>query len=335
MILAKIHIGRYASPPIGRGVPPGRDRLAAIVLRGGRHRPTRGIEALARCHFVTLTLARNCLAALLWIVFAVNGVATAATRLSFNDLPPNTYVTTQYAVRGTGVVFPYWPYLYVLPWLNGGKPVLRSYKDQWESGERLVVTFTSPQTLVRVLAGGQGVGTLHAFSGVDGGGALIAQDAKPMSTAAFTTPLEVKTASPSIRSVIFEIALLAYGGISELYFEGEAPAPIASAPPVVHITSPPNNAQLDYPSGPLAVQGTVTGEQLLPFVLLELGFSQPAGYAGLPYTDLVPLTGSGTTRTFSSVVMPAMGPNRLSVEAENTAGKGNDTVLFASLSPAI
>jgi hypothetical protein len=291
------------------------------------------IRTLAPFFFGRIGIVTIILLIVVLVIFALNDTAAAATTLGFDDLLADTHVTTQYSNRG--VLFPNGAYLDTDPAARSGNRVLRSGypPGEFDPGP-FVIEFTSEQSLVRLFVGTTlskiaRNGTLRAY---DINGVLIAQDG-PKSVAAktFTTSFEVTTTSPSIRRIEIEIPPSEFEAIDDLEFQGKVPAPLPTVPPQVQITSPQNNAQLDVPTT-TKVQGTVTGEGLWPTVTLKLEYPQPPKYAGFPFTSIVPLSVSGTTRTFSVDLGLGLGPQKLTVEAKNISGlKGNDTVFFMNL----
>jgi hypothetical protein len=288
-------------------------KISATALSGKRHRVAATVGAIA------LT------------IFIGAHTASAATILTFEDLPPKTNVTTQYGARG--VVFPQGAFLDTASAPRSGTRVLRAGNPgkEFHPGP-FRMEFTSGQRRVRLFAGttsGFGVnGTLRAFNAA---GSLIAQDGpKAVAATGFTAMFEVKAPAASIVRVELEMGTTEFEAIDDLEFEGVAPPPPAAAIPSVQVTSVANNAQLDVST--ITVQGTVTGEALLPTARLKLEIPLPPGSMAPPFQTGLPLSGAGRTRTFSLPSLTiGIGPHVLTVEAENTAGKGSARVSFTNL----
>ncbi len=195
----------------------------------------------------------------------------------------------------------------------------------------LVIEFTGDQQHVHLFASPPFSrtpipGTLRAF---DANGALVAQDGpKPVDPRGFTTAFEVRTAAAVIRRVELQMGTSDFEAIDDLLFEGEVPPPLPP-PPVVQILSPFDNMDLDAPT--VNITGTVTGETLLPSVTLTSQYLLPPGSTIPPFRTAIPLSGSGTQRTFALSLKAAFGPQVLTVEAQNTGGTGSATVHFTYL----
>lgn len=291
---------------------------------------------------VKLFFGATILAIIALVVFAPKHVALSApsvTTLNFEDLSAGTNVTTQYA--GRGVLFPRGAFVDADPAARSGTRVLRAGNPTKEFHQgSLVIQFTSGQARVSLFAGttlftvGDKVkGTLRAFNST---GAMISQDGpKPVAPKKFTTAFEVKVSGPFIMRIELEMESTEFEAIDDLEFEGEAAAPTPSAVPLVQITSPANNAQLDVST--VTVQGVVTGTALMPTATLKLQVRRPPESTAPPFTTSVPLSGSGTNRTFTVPLAGlGFGPLVLTLEAENTGGlKGIATVQITNLPAAI
>ncbi|MFC7561559.1 LGFP repeat-containing protein [Paenibacillus farraposensis] len=160
---------------------------------------------------------------------------------------------------------------------------------------------------------------------------IIAQDGpKLVQPHAFTTAFEVNTPSSLIMRVEFEIGSQEIEVIDNLEFEGEPPGPLPTNPPVVRITSPATDAQLEVT--PIILTGEVSGEGLLPTATLKLTYRVPPDSTAPPITTLLQLSGSGSTRSFLVPMGLFLGPQEISIEAQNTAGlTGTSTVHFTYL----
>ena len=111
----------------------------------------------------------------------------------------------------------------------------------------------------------------------------------------------------------------------------EPPAPVPTQPPVVQITSPPNGAELDVIS--INIEGTVTGEGLLPPALLTMQWGRPPESTAPPFTSALDLTPSGTTRQFSLPFTGVpLGPITVTVTAQNLAAlQGTAVSVFTNM----
>jgi len=279
-----------------------------------------------------LRLIAIVLATVALVIFAQVFVASQVTTLDFEDLPAGTNVTTQYSRRG--VLFPRGAFLDTDRAAHSGMRVLRAANPTTEFHQGpFVIQFTSGQSRVRLFAGRwftePANGTLRAFNA---GGAVIAQDGpKPVAPRAFTTAFEVRSPTPSIMRIELEIGSADFESIDDLEFEGGAPAPPPTVAPVVQITSPVNNAQLDVSS--INIQGAITGDGLLPTATLRLDSGRPPESTAPPFTSSVSLSGSSRTRTFEAPLgsLP-LGPLTFTVEVENSAGlKGSAAVHLTNL----
>jgi hypothetical protein len=283
--------------------------------------------------------ARSRIVGLLAFSAAVHFTApafAAPTLLDFEDLAPFTTVTTQYGPRG--VVF---QGAFLASDLGGrsGTRSLRSIPPQTEVFEPVpfVITFTSPQARVTLFANSPGMvrnGTLQAF---DANGSLIVQDGpKPVAADAFTTRFEVTSPTPAIAKAVLQLQDAAHYAIDDLEFDGEPPAQ-PPLPPQVVITSPPNGA--DFDTNAFTIEGTITGEGLLPTAKATIEFGRPPEQTGPPFTTALSVFGTGTVRQFN---LPGgfngapLGPIKVTVEAENFAGgKGSATSTITNLPPPI
>ncbi|WP_430108849.1 LGFP repeat-containing protein [Paenibacillus sp. B1-33] len=247
------------------------------------------------------------------------------TIIDFDDLPSETYVQTQYADRG--VVFPNGAYI------EGG--VLRAAKTVGVEFPAqlgpLIIDFTSPQRHVRFYASTtlSNVALNGTLRALNASGVIIAQDGpKLVAPYVFTTAFEVNTPSSMIVRVEFEMDNQKIEAINNLEFEGEPPGPLPTNPPVVRITSPATDAQLEVM--PIIVTGEITGEGLLPMATLKLTYRLPPDSTAPPFSTLVQLSGSGSTRFFLAPLgLSFLGPQEITIEAQNIAGlTGSSTVHF-------
>ena len=165
---------------------------------------------------------------------------------------------------------------------------------------------------------------------------MVQDGPKLVAPRSFTTTFEVRTNSPSIVHVEFEIPPVEFEAIDDLEVAGEPPPPPPPSPPVVQITSPTNGAQLDL-MGALPVMGTVSGPGLLPTVTLNVETKLPPGSTAPPFVVPMALGGTGPTRSFSLAIgLNSLGPISLTVLAENTAAlTGSASVQIFNLPQAI
>jgi hypothetical protein len=271
------------------------------------------------------------------VLFSVSQAAAAVVRLDFEDLPVGTSVKTQYS--GRGLLFPNGAFIDADPAAHSGTQVLRSDDPSREFNPGpLVIKFTSGQSAVSFFASRTDTfppdqtGVLRAF---DGSGNRIAEDGPRIVTPNdFTTAFSVRLSTAAIFRVEFEVGIASFESIDDLEIDGDVAPPPPTTLPVVQITAPLNNAELDV-VGPIAVTGTVSGERLLETATLKLVSRDPPESTSPPFTTFIPLapTGSSTTRTFNLPLSGIpLGPIVLTVVAENEGGlKGSASVLFTNL----
>jgi hypothetical protein len=285
---------------------------------------------------------RGHVAAALWVapfiaVFSGGAAMAAPTVLDFEDLPPGTTVTAQYGPRG--VLFQQ-AYVAADPGAHSGTRVLWTTDPAIEifTPVPLVMTFTSAQARVKLFAGSPGAainGTLTAF---DANGAVVASDGpKLVAQDVFTTPFEVTVATASITRAELQLEGSHSQPIDDLEFEGEPPGQVPTTPPVVQILSPASGVDRDLSQ--IDVTGTVTGDGLLsPVTMTMSSLRPPEQSTAPPFTSVIGLTGSGTTRSFSLPIFgnAPLGPITITVTAENTGAlKGTGTSTFTNLPDAI
>ncbi len=259
------------------------------------------------------------------------------TVIDFEDLPPETTVTTQYGPRG--VLF-FGSFIDRHAQAHSGDQVLIAGDPGEEFNTApLVMEFTSKQQRVRFYAGRRFSNDLpwqHTLRAYDQNGVLVAQDGpKTVTAGPFATVFQVTTPTAMIVRLEFHGETSVFEAIDDLEFEGEAPEPVPTTPPVVQITAPADNVQLDAAS--VTVQGTVAGEKLYPSARATVrrgirpGSSTPSSYI-LPIT----LGGSGNARNFAINLGLWPGPYTVTMEAENIGAlNGSDTVSFTNLPAAI
>src|SRR5262249_15863029 len=145
----------------------------------------------------------------------------APQTITFDDQSPGTIITTQYA--RLGVVFRGALIDKDLA-ARSGTRVLRAGNPSSEfNPDRLLIDFLSPQSRVSFCAGTTFCttpqnGILRAY---DTSGALVIQDGpKLVAPRSFTTTFEVRTNSPSIVHVEFEIPPVEFEAIDDLEVAG-------------------------------------------------------------------------------------------------------------------
>jgi hypothetical protein len=266
------------------------------------------------------------------------GVPAGATVLDFEDLPAPLVVRTQFSPRGVLLDFAFLSKASQLDpatVARSGTQVLRGSDPgagEFSPGP-MVVRFTSPQSRVRLFAGGEiaAVGTLRAF---DAAGDPVGPVDGPRNVAAkvFTTQFEVAVATPSIARVELFYENGGFEAIDDLELEGDPPAPPPPTPPVVQITRPVDGAEVDTTT--IDIAGTVTGPGLLSPATIVIVERRPPGSTAPPFRSALELSGTGTDRTFA---LPAfgrlgLGPIQITVEAENTGGlEGSASVTITNL----
>ncbi|HNO77984.1 MAG TPA: hypothetical protein PKN33_07970 [Phycisphaerae bacterium] len=289
----------------------------------GKWLPVRIAWWLLSATFVIMTMASTALA--------------DPTLIDFEDITAPATITTQYNAKG--VIFG-GHFLRTDATAHSGTQALQSVNPsdfEFDPGP-LTMTFTSPQTLVRLFAGVPVTpvnGTMFAYDVND---MIVAQDGpKVVAGATFDTAFEVTVATPTIMKVELLFEGTNFEEIDDLEFEGEPPAPPPLLAPVIVITTPEDGVDLDVDT--LEIAGTVSGEGLLSPVRMTLDYRLPPESSAPPFTSALSLTGTGTERQFS---LPGgfgglpMGPITLTVEAENTGGlKGTATATFNNLPTAI
>jgi hypothetical protein len=263
-------------------------------------------------------------------VFPASG-ARAAT-IDFEDLPPNTTVTTQYG--GLGVIFPRGARIW--PQEVGCTAIFPMCRDARSGQQSListdfgvefdplphVIAFTSPQRTVSFFGScvfAPGDGTVTAF---DEQGNVVATDGPKPVPCTFETFFSVTDPAASIRRVEFFLPVSGFELIDDLTFEG-APPPSIAPPPVVQITAP-TGGTVDLVTGMVQITGTVSGPSLFGAVLRVMETRPPGSTAPpivVPLT-LVP-TGVPDVFSFTATLGPGipMGRTIILVEATNLSGE--------------
>jgi Bacterial Ig domain/LGFP repeat len=267
------------------------------------------------------------------VLVTLVSVCSLAETFNFEDLPVGTIVKAQYGPRG--VIF-FGAYIDSDQHAPSRSHVLHSIPPNAEvfTPGPLVMTFTSPKTEVGFRAasytGSTGQGTLRVF---DGNGAVLAQDGPRLVTDSFSAAFHVKIAAAKIVRAEFQIDGTAFESIDDLVVQGTNVTPPPTHPQVT-ITYPTNNSVL--PEGTIAIRGKVTGESLLPTMILRVKMGLPGDSTAPPSQNEVALSGSGTSRTFTLNYGVLTGTYTVTAVATNTANlEGTATVNFSSMPDAI
>jgi hypothetical protein len=241
----------------------------------------------------------------------------APTVLNFEDLASGTLVNNQYGARGAVFRNAF------LITRTGAHSPTRVLMAGNPSGEfhpgAMRIDFTAGQAVVKLFAGvwfpgSRPNGTLRAF---DVNGVLLATDGPRVVADTHTTLFQISRPTAVIRRIELLYDDGSFESIDDLEFDGQAPAPVPTAPPTVTITSPTSGQALS--ANTVLVQGTVVGPQVTS-ATLRVQFERPLGStANNVYNYPLTLSGTGDTRTFSQTVTLGIGPNRLTVSAQNTA----------------
>ncbi len=298
------------------------------------------------CHHLVLSI--SVVGALTTHFFCVSS-ASGQTTIDFENLPAGIIVDFQYAAPPYGVLIQPVPGVIVAdpPKAHSGSRVLQPTHGEFYTGP-FVITFKSGQSHVSLFAGAAVSapnltvqGTLRAFDAV---GNQLAQDGPKLTVPnACATAFDVKVPKPTIARIEIYLESIDQNGlrsevvesIDDLSFKGNAPPPVANVAPIVKITAPLAQEQLDATL--LLVQGTVTGSGLLPTALLTLDTQQAPNEPHLPpFVSALPLGGQGAVLSFATSLKLGLGPQILTVGAENDAGlKGSAQVQFTNLPAAI
>lgn len=266
-----------------------------------------------------MKLSTSWIALLVVTFITISPALSSALTLDFEDIAPNTRVTTQFAARG--VLFGPGPVVQSDDLARSGTQVLLSASPTTEFNTGpLKIEFTSAQSLVKMFARASFTsitGTLMAF---DDAGALVAQDGpKAVATDAYTTAFEVTVPTPTIRRVELLYSSSAFEAIDDLEFQGQPPAELATEPPTIQVLAPADNEQ--FVDAEVSVLGTVSGPQVISAQLTVEVQRPPGSNAPSTSTSLLQLAGTANLKNFSQVRLVALGPQTLTVTAENSAGK--------------
>ena len=255
--------------------------------------------------------------------------------INFETLAAGTNVTTQYAAQG--VVFPDNPQIQTTSNARSPSRALRTMFGEFDT-EPLRIQFTSSQSRVSFYAGREAAAVTGVLKAYDAAGTLVAQDGpRAVAGGAFTSKFQVAVASPTITRVTLEYAGV-YGAvkyIDDLEIDGQAPPPLPTTAPLVHIDSPSNGQSLALPAS-VVVSGTAQGAAIVSGHL-DVYRPRPPG-ASAPTTISFPIVlgGSGNARTFTSSVFMPVGDVTLTAFASNTANLiGSHAVGVSNLPVAL
>lgn len=271
------------------------------------------------------------------LIIGVQIAASAAfgqTRITFEEVPSRTELTHQYGAKG--VHFDR-STTYDTSLAHSPKNALFSVPPNAEVFSfpgPLVITFDTAQADVRMFAGTTGTqavtATLTAF---DAAGHAIAHDGpRSLPGNEISTLMEVKLAQPAIRRVELFYGPDGNETIDDLEFSGVPVTDVPKTPPDVKISSPSASQPVDTPT--FTVQGTVVGKAVDTQAVVRVHIPRPAGSSTTAdFSYPVTLTHTaGDTYRFSQVVNLGIGPQTITVDAQNTGGlHGIATVIVDAL----
>jgi hypothetical protein len=258
--------------------------------------------------------------------------------ITFDDLPLNSVVTTQYTAQGLPVLFD----SNIV--INGDDAnptnhvLINKDPDIEFNNATMTLTFISPQNLVSLNGSFFGTPTETrnlTVSAFDAGGTLLSSQTQPVGGDSLGTLFTVSAASDLITSVVATTSSIDGNvEIDNLHFVGEpAPANNITAPVVV-IASPPQSPISNSPNVELI--GTVTGQQVLSPATVTLTFQPAPGQPGQISRPVTLTQTSPTTFTFDEIDKLPPGLVTITVEAQNTFGTtGSASVVAENLPLAI
>lgn len=257
------------------------------------------------------------------------------TRVSFEDFPAGTSVTTQYAAQG--VLFN-GERIVLAAGAPSGTNVLRAHSpaDDVNPVTSIRMRFTSGLRRVRlrtgVMSGGARSGTLQGFDSA--GNLLVSDGPRNVTPNAFTTLFNLSVANATI--VRAELHMNGDGAaIDDLELDGEAPAQLPTTPPTLQITSPTASVVISDNQGFTAsvqIAGRVRGEGMPTLRLTSHLPRPPDSLAPTPISE-VPLAGSGINRTFSINPQVTLGPSTFTLTATNIAGLSASAEIHVTYLP--
>jgi hypothetical protein len=267
------------------------------------------------------------------LVALPTGAAEAApTILRFDDLTPGTIVTNQYGPLGVRF---YSAYADTDTGARSGQGVLRVDNPVNEFHEwPMRIDFSAGQRTVKLYAGrGAGTATLTAY---DANGAVMGSDGpRPVSADAHVTLFGITKPNAVIRRVDLHYQGTGFESIDDLEYDGEPAPGVPTTPPRVVISAPASNAR--PAREPITVGGVVRGAQVDPQASMRVEVRRPQGSTA-PSTYSYPLTlsGAGTVHRFSIPLPLRLGPQTITVTAENSGAlSGSASVVVDYLPPAI
>ena len=260
-----------------------------------------------------------------------------ATRLTFDNLPVGTQVTTQYAEFG--VIFS-GERIALAQGAPSGTNVLRANEplDDVNIATFVRMRFTSPLKRVRVragvISGGAHTATLQAFDSDDN---LLITDG-PHNVVQNQVSTLFSVTSPLTRIVRAVLLMDGVGAsIDDLELDGDPPVPLPTTPPVLQLTSPPQPLLIDVDHGFTAsvhIAGRVGGEALMPTITVTIDLPGPPD-SQAPATNIqVALAGTGKSRTFAANPQVTLGHSSLVITATNIAGLSTTAAVEVVYLPA-
>jgi hypothetical protein len=261
--------------------------------------------------------------------------AAAQTTITFEEFPHRTELRNQYAAKGVHfggeTIFATTP-------THSGKNVLYSVSPIVEAFSfpgPIRMDFDGGQSSVRLFAGTAGTEAESAtLTGFDAAGKVVMRDGpKTVAPGALNTQLEVHAATAVIRRVELLYANDHNEVMDDLTFTGSTGGGLPTQPPTVVIEAPKPAQQTNATT--LLVEGTVTGPQVDTHATLKVHVQRPLGSSTTAdFTIPIVLADRGTANTkfFNQTVSLGVGPNTITMDAENSAGlHGKATVVVDAL----
>ncbi len=252
---------------------------------------------------------------------ALGGKADGAGNATFDfeDLADGTRLTNQYGTRG--VLFS-GAYVSASAPTHSGTRVLFAGNPGGEfHPPPMGIDFSSAKSRVSLFARAQYPGgttrtTLRAF---DAAGAVLATDGPKALTNTALVSFQVSTTSARIRRVELFNDDTSFEIIDDLVVVGQPPPPPPTGTPVVTITEPTAGSTVAVRDQ--MARGTVTGNGLRPPGKLLHEIRRPPGSLVPPFSTPLALAGTGTSLTFQQALQLGIGPQTITVSAENTAAR--------------
>ena len=243
--------------------------------------------------------------------------------ITFDELAPNTIVTTQYSAAGSPAVFNRGMILAGQPDPANHALASADLGFEFDAGP-LVISFLSAQHAVSFdgtfndpIGGNLKEATLTAFGSQ---GDIVAQDG-PFIVIGGGAPRRflVSTLNNEIKRIEFLVEDTFFELIDNLTFEGNAAPPSDGGQPVITFDFP-QNGNVDATT--LLVTGTIAGTNLINPAVLALDFQAPPGSATHKEIFL-PLAFTGTPNVFRFTVAELQiprGTDTITVRAETVFG---------------